>query len=267
MQYLKLNLILTLTAFLVCAGPALTQEEPEHHPFMEPLPERFEEALDIAMHENPEVVMARIQLQQAAAELRQARMETIREITTLWRERAAIHAMLENGAPDHERNELEMELDNMQAHLRYLIGMGVPMEGAEHEDPRLPMMPRPRPALSDAMRQQLQVPVSVSFQGEMDLSEALELLGSVSGVNLIPDFEIPIEEPVRGFETDNMPLEQVMRALSDQMAFLAFVFRDYGVLVTHRERAMQIDAPAIPENLPLFQPEMPGPHPEEAHRE
>ncbi len=56
---------------------------------------------------------------------------------------------------------------------------------------------------------------------------------------------------------------EALLALADQCEFLCFVVRGYGILATTKERAVHMDAPAIPPDIPVFVPEAPGPSPVE----
>ncbi len=249
------TVVLTMLVALSCLQGLAQQptQHAVHHPLLPPLPDRFEEAIEVAMGESPEVVMARVKMQAAAAELRQKRLETIREITVLWEERLKIEQQLAagpNAVPQEESDMLRMELETIVARLRYCIGIGVPMERLTPERPQLPLAPRPRPAIPAALHEKLQQPVT--FESGITLGKALDMLAEQSQLQFVPGLDIPLGEIIPRAPQGPMPVEMALMVLADQLDFVAFVLRDYGVLVTHKERALHTEGPAIPSDLPFF---------------
>ena len=160
-----------------------------------------------------------------------------------------------------------------ESQLRYLLGEGagapppagnapppggsLPAEGARGERTEAP--PPERPGMPDSYRELLQKKVSLNTR--LTLKAAVGWLRDqarpldVQSVLLEPDPET--DPAIRGrrhlfsesFDFEDVPLGSVLEAFADAFD-VCFLFRDYGILVTTRDRAGAIRAPAIPEETP-----------------
>ena len=261
--------------------PPQRPEPPEEH-FMPPLPERLEELIEIAMHQNPDIALAEAQIREAAAHLRQVKLGVIQELTEVHHQRRGLHEALEmiarkvetGVAPWEERAEVQRRQVELDARTRYLLGMGIgmPMEAELDGMPRPPQeplirVPRPQGFEAYPWREVLETPFPI--HENTTLGALLETVSASVDVNVVIDLEVDSQAEIRFAGRAELPLRSLLLALTDQIEYLAFVARDYGILATHRERAQRIDAPAIPGNLPLYVQAPPPPHgprpPQEGH--
>ncbi|MCP4643450.1 MAG: hypothetical protein GY851_23585 [bacterium] len=272
-------------ALLLTVGVAWAQE-PEHEAHeepgglrgelealegLEPLPDFLPELIEIAMMHNPEVLQAKAALAQAKADLYRAQLEVAREVTSLAAERDELRrqaerlsAMVAEGiAPNEPKQKHRASLAQLEAELRYAVGIGFPIpmeppfmeEHREHFEPEM-MRPVARPGLDTVPKEMAEVlasPVSIEFDESVTLEEMLSFVSEYQSINIVT--ELDVGEIDFKMSIDDTPLRDYLTALTDQCEMLAFVIRDYGILATTRERAMRIDAPAIPENLPLLKME------------
>ncbi len=277
-------LMVSLCLFLMAGAYAQPEhpEEPEHPPmdhFLPEVPEQLEEMIGMAMEMNPDVALAEAQLRAAAAELRQVRLEVVRELTGLQHERMALgmaidrlHRLADEGrVPEEEMVELHTAMGELNAQARYLIGHGFPIESpldGPHM-PERPFVPAERPAFNEAQSALLDTRLPGGGNEVVSLEELIDGINEAAGVALVPDLDIDLDdEVVLPASEEGMTLRHFFGMLADQREYLCFVFRDYGILVTHRDRAEHLDAPTIPEDVPLYAPApMHEEPPEEERRE
>jgi biopolymer transport protein ExbD len=258
-----------ITAIVIAAGlvwPALAQDDQQPAAPAPPLPAQAPEAplppldelMERALDQSPDIAAARAELQRAEAELRRVEMDTVRQLTTLHEQIDALRAMADElrkradlgSATFSETREMTTRLAEARAQLQYLVGAPPPRFPHSRAAPPHPELQRttvPRPEVADPFREKLDQSVSISFDNEA-LLQVLEFVTDYLEVNFIVDPAVA-EEPVT-VRLNDVPLRQALLALAD-MADLAFVIRDYGVFATTRDRAMTIEAPSIPEDLPL----------------
>ena len=161
-----------------------------------------------------------------------------------------------------------------ESQLRYLLGEGAealpaagtaapsgaaPAPAAEPPRQRDETADEGRPGTQDIYRELLEKKVSLNTR--LTLKSAVGWLEDqarpldVQSVHLEPDPET--DPALRGrrhlfsesFDFEGVPLRSVLEAFADAYD-VCFLFRDYGILVTTRDRAAVIRAPAIPEETP-----------------
>ena len=286
-------------------GPTALSQEPPHPPEPRPpgpeemhrppregpggLPEHLEEMIEIALHNNPDIRLARIELERAEAELMRTSQEVVREVVDAFHERekhgmaaeglheevGRMEALAEQGrAPERELAELHQEMRGfhtemaqIEAHLRYLMGLlpgGPEPRPPHHEGPM--HLERPehagsaRPPLPERYRDALERPADFDLEGA-PLAEFLEIVRDISGgLNFV--FEEGIGDVPVSVHLRQTPLRQALVAVSElHGGGLCFVVRDYGILVTETGRARTMPGPTIPEYIPYHGPPIP-PEPE-----
>lgn len=118
-----------------------------------------------------------------------------------------------------------------------------------------PMESVPRPGwetVSDKTRQMLDMRLGAAFE-DIKLHEIMEFLVKTYELNISTDPGVN-DMVVDFIQVKNTSLKSFFQALADQVDSLCFVFRDYGIFVTTKERAQRIAAPTIPPDIPLYVP-------------
>ncbi len=249
---------------LLLAGAAWAQEPHPEGPFAG-VPEHLDGMIEIAMHNNPDIAVAEAHLHAAETELRRARLKAVRAVTELHRARMGLHHEIDRLIHESERpeenpefHELHAELEEVAAQTRYLLGIGGEMHLPGEHEPRHPMheqplMPQPRPPMPPELAEKLAIPIAFEGAGET-LAEVLRFAADSTGINIVLDFEVDPDQEVHITARRAMPLSAFLLAIADQYEFLCFAVRDYGLLLTHKERAIRLNGPAIPEDTPLLLP-------------
>ena len=255
-------------------------EKMDRPPHEEPgrLPEHLEEMIEVALLNNPDIRLARIELERAEAELMRTSQEVVREVVDAFHERerhgtaaeglheelGRMEALAEQGrAPEHELAELHQEMRGfhtemaqIEAHLRYLLGLlpGGPEPRPPHHEEPVPPERRERamwerPPLPERYRDILERSADFELDGT-PLAEFLEIVREVSGgLNFV--FEEGIGDVPVSIHLRETPLRQALVAVSELLGGeLCFVVRDYGILVTETGRARTMPGPTIPEYIP-----------------
>ncbi|MCL4691381.1 MAG: hypothetical protein KJ060_02590 [Candidatus Hydrogenedentes bacterium] len=227
---------------------------------------------------DPEVAIAEAQVREAEARLRQARIaaaqreiekEQLKRIVELARKnakeeqrRAEMGIGTQQGLMEAQERLARAEADmaKLDAASQIMDGRGgkadSPLfQGRLFEQPRFPA---PRPTLGDddsatEVEARLRAPVSIEFDQET-LRNIAGFIGEYSEVNIVLDVAINAADEKVSIKLSNVPLADCLMALSDAYGDLCFVIRDYGVFATTTERAMTINAPTIPANVPLLVP-------------
>lgn len=265
-------------ALVVCCLAALAVRGQEVGPSesskLPGVPRGLDEMLAIALRSNPEILQADARVRQAQARLNQVRLRAIEEVITAFHDRERHKALLDG----HEQAldiaykrvqtgqastdtvttsqialiEARARLEQNEAHARYLLGLGGDGRLASTSQPASEARPeRRRPPFSERVRKLLEMKVSIQMENKSTAEIAMrlnELTGENVRVAGIPEHVVHAEK----LNLADVPLRQALEMLSEASSFpLCFVFRDYGILITSRERAMTINAPAIPEETPL----------------
>ena len=244
------------------------------------VPWSVEEMLEIALRSNPDILVAESKVREAQAELNQVRLKVTQQVLSVHHKKAALELSLANceqnvkvvNAHVQVATRPQSDLDaalfdlakarsglpEMEAEARYVLGLGggaPPLEVGQASPTAQPGMHRAdRPPIPEQFAQVLGLPVMVSFQGEITLQEALgEIQTSVSDQTaFVIDQNSGLGEQVLGLKLPReVPLRAALQAIADVLPDVAFVFREYGLLVTDRSRAMGLRGAAIPDDLPL----------------
>jgi len=263
--------------------PEHPERPPEGMPPEPHGPGPLEEMIEVGLHNNPDVRLAEIELQRAEAELMRVRQQVVRDITEIAHERMrcereidAIHAELgeveekvgRGELPEHELAEMHEALQDAhtglassEAALHYLLGVGPGME-PRGPRPETEMHPEggepqasPRPELPDHLRQALSAPCNVEFD-EVPLAEVLMMISDRTGVNFIAGElgELPLS-----FHLSEVSFFDALIAVSELVGNeICFVVREYGLLVTHTERARMMPGAVIPPYIPYYGPPVPA---------
>ncbi len=239
------------------------------------IPERLEEAIDLALTHSPAIAKAQAELQRAAAELQQAKMEVVREVSRshvlVHNLRLSIQALSQeniNGTmhavPDEE-NPLQRKLVGEETQLLYLLGLaggptvlerdaGTPDAGPAASLPVERWVPAQRPSVSESAEKDLAKIWSPDFR-DIPLDAFVEALADEYGLNILVDSAQPVAKAVvMRINLHDVPLLQILEATTDLLPDLCVVCRDYGFLFVTRTHALTINAPTIPEDIPLYLP-------------
>lgn len=244
------------------------------------VPESLDAALAAALANNPDILLAAAKVRQAEAELNQVRLKTVQDVLVAYKQ-YDIHMRhsrrVDIAVNREEAAKAQQDLVESEALVRYLLG--VPPSGLA-ESPREPAPAatissgaervaseaRARPELPRELADALSAEVDCQFV-EMPLRDIMEMLqGEIGmvvtyGSDLHAD-EIGAEEGRGGFSSGRTVIslnlgrtswKNVLTALNDKF-YLAFVVRDYGLLVTRANNAVRTPGAAIPETLP-YRPE------------
>lgn len=257
----------------------------------QPIPNTLDKMLALALRSNPEVLLAEATLRQAQAELNAARLKVTQEVVMAFHQQRTQEGVLEASerqlqnaialvktgqtqsstvtSAQVEVLKARASIDQLNAQLRYLLGLGgdaslgsLPArggadmaagtpDGGSGGQPPLPQPASPRrPDPNAAMEEKLAAKVSLSVTQET-LADTLALLTATTEVPFVQG--VGLVDALVAIQLQDMPLEQVLLALTDQLAEeeLVFVIRDYGILVTRSERAYGLYAPTIPREVPL----------------
>ena len=227
------------------------------------IPESLAEMIDAVLHRNPGI-------RSAEAELNQIRLRAVQELTELhgrreqlWETAAILEGMLEaaEGSPPQPLEAFELRqgladarasVAELEAQLRYELGIGAPMEMQGHEPvDTIPMVPQARrdTEAPESLRQVLQVPISIEFD-DVELHEIFRFMSDSWDFNIVADVVVGAEK-VRYLSIKDVTLREALRAFANQCE-ICFVLKDYGIFATSHERAMRIPGATIPEGIPLL---------------
>jgi hypothetical protein len=246
-------------------------------PPAKPKPSELEQMLAEALVHNPDIRVAEAKLREAEAELNRVRFQVLQKVSTLYhvvqaqREMigAAEHS-LQTASPQG-RDNIRLTLAQEQAKLASLQAempavLGRPPQSASTNKGggdtgntatqalidlfQVPTSTRlwsktvpvqvelTQGAMADKIRKALDTPVTVDFHGA-PLSEVLRFFEDRMGVsfhNVLP--RNPRETDQLNLHLTRVPLGAALQALEDTFdQHLCFVVRDYGILVTTREKA------------------------------
>ncbi len=226
---------------------------------------------------DPEVAIAEAQVREAEARLRQARIAAAQREIEKEQLKRIVELARKNAKEQQNRAEVgigtqqdlmeaqerlaraEADMAKLDAASQIMAGRGgragAPLFFGGFEQPRFPA---PRPTLGDddsatEVEARLRAPVSIEFDQET-LRNIAGFIGDYTEVNIVLDVAINAADEKVSIKLSDVPLADCLMALSDAYGDLCFVIRDYGVFATTTERAMTINAPTIPANVPLLVP-------------
>jgi hypothetical protein len=274
---MKIRAAVLSAALALAPAPLLAQQEekPPPAPQLADVPRNLAEMLAVALRSNPEVLQAEAKVRQAQADLNQARLKVMEEVVTAFHERekqqAAIRSTEQTFARIKEMvkvgkvNEAELfgaeqayaeskaKLLQNEARARYILGLGGlggdtgGMSAAAPAAPPVRKTPRARPPIPEKYLKALEKKVSrpIDLNTGAALAESLqEELGTLV-INTLGNMNWN-----NHLKFEDQPLHVVLTAAAD-LCGVVLVFRDYGVLLSSRQRAATMNAPTFPEDVPL----------------
>ncbi len=247
------------------------------------LPDAIEEMLAAALHSNPDILRAEARVEEARARLNSARLKVTEDVTHAFHERtklreivgvrerqAANHkSMVQTGrAPQSEfeavlasLTEARAQLAQVEARIRFLMGVGGTAGSDRRPGPSSggKTAGLPRPEIPEKIRELLDRKVSVTLGGDQSLKEFFEketlgdpntIIYDTEALEALPEARKQRKQPHgKIIEIKDVPLRTALLAIADFYG-IAFVFREYGVLITTQERAANYNAATIPPDLP-----------------
>jgi len=232
--------------------------------------------MDKSLEFNPEIQAIRAEISALMARLRQLEMKTATdvarkgvEIKRLKDKREKDKKLVEEKllAPE-ELAELDAEIAARDVEFKYLLGQNslrtIDMDDRTRtltvrrgDAPFAPVAlagGEARPDLADTkdkrLLEVLESPVRIGFE-DAPLEDVIDFIVEIYEMNFnidVPARAIPITINLK-----NVPLRSALAAVTDANPDLVFVFRDYGVFATTRDRAVSIAGPTIPENVPYYE--------------
>lgn len=230
------------------------------------LPESLEEAIAVALEKNADIktAKAKVNLARLTVESEQMRVsQGVVSSSALAQEAKALDAKIEETqrrvAEGSESKDTLVELrakaDQLKQSSRQQMDPNIVSPPAVPIFVQKPFAEAPlkRPEMQPEMQEKLNIEISglVAVDGDKTLQEVLDMVSlEMGGFNFVMDIEA--DSPAKlTLKLGSTSVRNVLLALSDQSDGICFVIRDYGILVTTRERAESINAPTIPEDVPL----------------
>ncbi len=244
----------------------------------EGIPSTLDEALAAAMERNPNIITAQAKARLAEAELNAVRMETAGKIATLWSELRSQEELLASAEarfkseehlnkvggepktyPDAKTAMIDAaaKLARTKSALRYMIGVAVSTNVSTNNATttdvscvgRLELLPKPaqlpRGPMVEKVRQALLAPTQMEFV-DTPFFDVVDYLKAYHEIEIqLDEHSFPMAQ--KGFPRDTkmtfnlkgISLAAAIQAIEDQYPPLRFVVRDYGILITERERARE----------------------------
>lgn len=232
---LKLGMLASLLALGVCLAPdAAWAIEP---------PENLGEAINGALNNHPEIIVARASLQQAQAEYDSARLEVVRKVAASWNElvkhrnlvEQAKRALTETSDPATKRL-LEVQLVDAQAQLEVLTTemhyMVAHTGGAYQQNGgQAPVVePKvPQTALARQTAEKLTTVLDLEFV-DAPLADVVTYLADRTKTNIRIQAGAGLEETTVSMTLKGVPFAGAIEAIEDATG-AQFVIRNYGLLV------------------------------------
>lgn len=263
----------------VPAAPAKPEPAPAPlKPLLPFAPEKpagaFHRLTQFSPETSPEVAIAEAQLREAEARLQQAKIEAAQRAIENTQLQRIVELARKNAQEQESRAQLgigtqkdymeaQEQLAQAEAELAKLTAASAIMEsksGRTNAAPELsllsqPQIPVPRPVLakddSSAVMVALDAPINIEFESET-LRNIFGFISEYVEMNIVIDVGLPAADEPVSLKLDNVPLKDALMALADAYGDVCFVIRDYGIFATTAERAMTINAPTIPANIPLL---------------
>lgn len=234
----------------------------------------MESAIDMALRQNPDVLLAESNVRAAQAELNATRLRISRDLTGAYAERREqqqrleqvrlklerLEALIKNSIASTEaRTEVMIELAaadgalaSIDARIRYLIGEGsdraLLLNASQSKTKGREMARR---NFDEKHLGLLETKVSLDVQ-EAPLTDVLKALSALTGnVRFVWDrqFARALEE-LTTLSVKDVTLREALLMLSDTYS-IAFLERDYGFRVVTVAEARRIQAAGVPEDLPV----------------
>lgn len=240
----------------------------------------LESTIEKALANNPAIQQAQAQLREAEAKLRQVQMEVSQEVSDVFGQLERQRKQLENLRASLKENETlaqsgrltgdvlrsvksnvemtQMSVASLEAKLRALSGMMPRMTSLSTLDPvasapeePLVRIERPKLATTDTkMSIALQTPNSVEFENT-PMPEVIEYLVDSCGIGIMFD-ESVADVQIKYIRLNDVALEDILEAVARSSKSMCFVVRKNFLYGTTRENAKLINAPTIPDDVPLY---------------
>lgn len=261
---------------LLVASPAARAQAPQNpgEAGLAPIPGALDEMLAVALKSNPDILLADAKVREAQAALNAARLKVTQDVVKAFHDRSRfenaivgvrgtferMQKLVQTGqAPTDELEkaktkvvDAEIDLRQWEAQVRYLLGLGGSMPGAAPAPSpaalEVSVVSARRPEMSEKMKEALKAPFTFALEGPQPLEDVLKSLVQISGLNIIKDKNLEEEYPIQ-FSLKDATLEGGFTAIADMTRDLCFVVRDYGLMITTRDRARGIYAPTIPPDV------------------
>lgn len=260
-------MIRTVFAFAAVCGLVVAQD----------LPNDVDQIVALAMKSHPDVLLAEAKVRQAEAELMQAKMKAAREAIEVWKQRRNLELDLRAAEKDMARkselakagtvnaetldaarakfDRLRAEVVDSQAVARFMLGVGLapkPDPAPQRNAESAPAPPQ-RPAMNTKLAGQLGETGDVALK-DVPLSTAVASIVRKAGINLLIDAEVAsdAESTPISLELNAVTHLSALGAMLEMRSF-ALVQRDYGLLLTSKDRATQMRAATIPHDVPLYE--------------
>jgi len=254
------------------------------------VPKRLEDAVEQAMRGNPDVLLAESVVQQARAELNAVKLGVARDLTQLYAARrgaqegrriaaeriSRLEVLVEDGRVSSVElqdaiaglGEADARVTEIEAQIRYLVGQGgdvASQEKSRSAKPERRLVAVRHRDTSEKHEEWLAREVSIDFgsRGEGEEEDPLTgrdvadaLAREIEGLRFVT--RAMDGDPLADFDLDldvevlSGSVESILMMLSD-VGSVAFLARDYGFLVMYLHAAREVQAPAIPRELPYLQ--------------
>ena len=238
-------------------------------------PNDVDQVVALAMKSHPDVLLAEAKVRQAEAELMQAKMKAAREAIEVWKQRRNLELDLDAAEKELETkselakagtasaesldaartkfDRLRAEVVDSRAVARFMLGVGLAPKAVEAPQQKTEPPPAPpqRPAMNTKLAGQLGETGDVALK-DVPLPEAVASIVRKAGINLLIDAEVVSD-------AESVPISLELKAVTHlsalgamlEMGNFALVQRDYGLLLTWKNKAQAIRAATIPHDLRL----------------
>jgi hypothetical protein len=219
------------------------------------VPTTLEQALKEALETNPTIVTAKTKVTQAEADLNTKRMDVARKLVQTWaiyqQQKLYYERAVENNKkqPGSVSNvwlvETAGQVSEREMELRSIVGQplaSAPRAGNTATVTAFPRPPKPvqlpRGSVVEKIRQALLETTELDFT-ETPLSDFVDYLKERHKIEIqIDNGAVNVETPIT-FRLKGVSLGAALQAIDDRYEDLKFVVRDYGILVTTPDRAVE----------------------------
>jgi hypothetical protein len=219
------------------------------------IPATLEQALKEAMENNPTIVTAKTKVTQAEADLNTKRMDVARRLVQSWAIYQQQKLQFEQAVAGKNQNpggvkdawivENAGQMSVCEMELRSIIGQpmaSAPRTGNTATATTFPRPPKPvhlpRGPVVEKIRKALLETTELDFT-ETPLSDFVDYVKERHKIEIqIDDGVVNVETPIT-FRLKGVSLGAALQAIDDRYENLKLVVRDYGILVTTPDRAVE----------------------------
>jgi hypothetical protein len=120
-----------------------------------------------------------------------------------------------------------------------------------------PMVRKERPPLESIRNEEilkaLGAPATIQFD-DAKFAGVGDYIEEYFSINMAIDKAIIERNDTVNVRIEDAPLSAALLAISDACTDTCFLIRNYGIFATTRDKAQRINAPCIPEDVPLYVP-------------